>query len=396
MLIEDDQLAGLCKILAREIHYKNRFIKKLTSKSETKHGLNAHGVIYDELHAAQDRELYDTLKYAGAQRRQSLFFQITTAGFDKTSICWDRHLYAEAINKGIQEDDNFWGVIYSALPDDDWQDEETWRKANPMYDVAETFRKNFYKDFIEAKNNVTTQNAFKRLRLNIWTGSEEKWIADEDWKKGNKELPDLEGKTCYAGLDLASTSDTSALVLVFPIDGLYYIKPFIFVPERQIEKRDQKNQAFYFKWASEGHLIQTPGNVIDYKYIEQTILECQKKYNIVSIGYDPYNALQVITKWVEDYGLQVEEYRQGWQTMSEPTKEFERLLLDGKIIHGGHPVLRWMADNAMLIRDTNDNYRVAKGKVSKDKVDGIVAAIMAMGEAIHYREEESEIYIGTW
>jgi phage terminase large subunit-like protein len=243
---------------------------------------------------------------------------------------------------------------------------------------------------------LTVQNAFKRLRLNIWTGSEEKWISDEDWAKGNGEIPDLTGRTCYGGLDLASTSDTAALVLIFPIEGIYYIKPFVFVPERQIAERDKRNSAFYFKWASEGFMIRTPGNVIDYRYIRDTLLECKKKYNIVSIGYDPYNALQVVTQWVQDYELTMEEYRQGWQTMSEPTKEFERLLMDGKVIHGGHPVLRWMADNAMCIRDNNDNYRVAKGKVSKDKVDGIVAAIMAMGEAIRFREQESDIYVSSW
>ena len=396
MLIEDTNLSAICKILRTEIQYKNRFIKKLTSKAETKHGLNAHAVIYDELHAAQDPELYETLKYAGAQRRQSLFVQITTAGYDKTSICWDRHEYANAINKGIKDDDQFWGVIYAADKDDDPFSPKTWAKANPIWDYSPTFQKNFQKDATEAKNNITVLNAFKRLRLNIWTGSDEKWIADEDWMKGNGNLPDLEGETCYAGLDLASTSDTSALVLVFPKDGKYYIKPYIFVPERQIDRRDQRNENFYFKWADEGHLIRTPGNVIDYKYIHQTIKEINEKYNLVSVGYDPYNALQIITQWVEDEDLQVEEYRQGWATMSEPTKEFERLLMDGKIIHGAHPVLRWMADNAMLIKDTNDNYRVAKGKVSKDKVDGIVAAIMAMGEAIRYREKESEIYVDAW
>lgn len=386
MLMADDELKNISKQLRTEIHYGNRFIKKLTSKAETKHGINAHGVIYDELHAAQDRELYDTLKYAGSQRRQSIFFQITTAGYDKTSICWDRHTYTESVNKGIFEDDQFWGVIYAADPLDDCFDEQVWKMANPIYKDSETFRKNFEKDATEARNSITVLNPFKRLRLNIWTGSEEKWISDEDWMKGNGEIPDLTGKTCYAGLDLASTSDTTAFVLVFPSDEIYYIVPYIFVPERQISIRDQRNESFYFKWASEGHLIRTPGNVIDYTYVKKKIDECRNKYNLVSIGFDPYNALQLVTEWGESSDLHLEQYRQGWATMSEPTKEFERLLLDGKIVHGGHPVLRWMADNAMLIKDTNDNYRVAKGKVSKDKVDGIVASIMALGEAIRYRE----------
>ena len=293
MLIADDQLSALCKILRTEIQYKNRFIKKLTSKADTKHGLNAHAVIYDELHAAQDPELYETLKYAGAQRRQNLFFQITTAGYDKTSICWDRHEYTEAINKGIKEDDQFWGVIYAADKEADPYVSKTWENANPIWNSSETFQKNFQKDATEAKNNITVLNAFKRLRLNIWTGSDEKWISDEDWMKGNGDIPDLTGETCYAGLDLASTSDTSALVLTFPIDDKYYIIPYIFVPERQLDRRDQRNESFYYKWANEGHLIRTPGNVIDYKYIHKTMKEVQEKYNLVSNGYDHYKELRI-------------------------------------------------------------------------------------------------------
>jgi phage terminase large subunit-like protein len=168
------------------------------------------------------------------------------------------------------------------------------------------------------------------------------------------------------------------------------------VPESQINRRDQKNESFYFKWATEGFMIRTPGSAIDYTYIRDTINECRKKYNLVSIGYDPYNANQLIQEWIKADDLTMVEYRQGITTMSEPTKEFERLMITGKIIHGGHPVLRWMADNAMLVKDNNDNYKIGKGKVSKDKVDGIVASIMAMGECIRFREQDQPVYIGSW
>ena len=163
-----------------------------------------------------------------------------------------------------------------------------------------------------------------------------------------------------------------------------------------INERDSRNETFYFKWASEGHLIRTPGNVIDYNWIEKTLQDCLEKYNVVSIGYDPYNARQKIIDWIDKFDTQFEEYRQGWATMSEPTKEFERLLMDGKIVHGGHPVLRWMADNAMLRKDVNDNYMVGKGKISKDKVDAVVAAIIAMGECIRFREVQTEPSIEVW
>ena len=143
MVINDHILKANSQQLRTEIRYKNNFIKKLTSKAETKHGINAHAVIYDELHAANDQELYDTLKYAGAQRRSSIFFQITTAGYDRTSICWARHEYTRQINEGIFEDDQFWGVIYAAKESADPFDPQTWSDANPMYRHSETFRKNF-------------------------------------------------------------------------------------------------------------------------------------------------------------------------------------------------------------------------------------------------------------
>jgi phage terminase large subunit-like protein len=381
MLQNDPDLKNVIKVLLTTIRYKNRFIKKLTSKAGTKHGLNAHAVIYDELHVAQDRELYDTLKYAGAQRRESIFFQITTAGTDKTSVCWDRHLYTEAINKGVSDNDQFWGVIYSATKEKSGEFTERakkiWSEANPIYKYSETFRKNMLKDAHEAKNNITSLNAFKRLRLNIWTGSDIKWISDDDWSNGDKPLIDLDGRICYGGLDLASRSDTASFVIIFPVDDKYYIKPFVFVPERHLDQRDQRNESFFLKWASEGHLIRTPGGTISYKYIKKTIDECRQKYNLVSVGFDPYNAYQ-------------------YATMSEPTKEFKSLCIDGKIIHAGHPVLSWMADNAMLREDQNDNCMIGKGKISKDKVDGVAAAIMALGETIRFREKESEIYVDTW
>ena len=393
MLLADQELADISKQLRTEIHFKNRYIKKITSKAETKHGLNAHGVIYDELHAARDRELYDTLKYAGSQRVNPLFFQITTAGYDKTSICWDRHEYTRKIIDGIFKDDNFWGIIYAASESDDWKDPKVWQKANPIYKGSKTFQRHFKKDGTEAINNITVENAFKRLRLNIWTGSEIKWISSEDWETGNKPLPDLTGKTCYGGLDLASTSDTTALVLCFVVDEVSYIMPFIFVPERMIDERDKRNESFYFKWAREGYLIRTPGNVIDYTYLEKKLEELTQTYNIISIGYDPFNARQKIIEWQDKFNVEFEEYRQGWATMSDPTKEFEKRIKSGKLVHGGHPVLKWMADNAMLRMDVNDNYMVGKGKISKDKVDGVVAAIISVGESIRMVEVTGELMV---
>jgi len=395
MIASNKTLKANSKPLYTEIRYKNSLIKKLTSKADTKHGLDAHGVIYDELHAATDNELYDTLKYAGAQRRNSIFFQITTAGYDKASICWDRHDYTLKVNSGSAEDDHFWGLIYAAKESDPPFDPKTWEAANPIYKHNETFQKNFAKDAIDAQNNIRVLNAFKRLRLNIWTGGSEKWFSDEDWMKGDGDLPDLTGKTCFAGVDLASTSDTAAVVLLFPVDDMYYLMPFIFVPERMIHERDKRNETFYFKWDKEGFLIRTPGNVIDYQYIRGKLLELRETYDIHSIGYDPYNATQLMLRLQDEDGFKIEPYRQGYPTMSAPTKEFEKLILSHKIVHGGHPVLRWMADNAQLRKDTNDNYMIGKTGYSTDKVDGMVAAVIALGEAMK-NEFTSELKFDIW
>jgi len=396
MILQNDVLKRNSEQLQTEIRFKNSFIKKLTSEAKTKHGLNAHAVIYDELHAAGNPELYETLKYAGSQRRNSIFFQITTAGSDQASICWNRHEYTRKINEGLIEDDNFWGIIYCADLDDDPYDEATWKKANPMYEHSETFRRKFKKDAKEAQNDVALENAFKRLRLNVWTGATDKWIPDEDWMKGAAKLPDLTGRTCYAGLDMASTADTTSLVLLFPEDDRYYIMPFVFVPERMIQKKEQRNEFYYEKWRKEGYLIRTPGNITDYQYIRKKLNDLSKVYDIQTIGFDPYNAYQEISKWKDEDGFKVVEYRQGIPTMGEPTKEFERIVLDNRIIHGGHPVLRWMMDNVVLRRDPNDNYMIGKGKHSTGKVDGIVATIIALGEAIEHKEKEPEIYTGNW
>ena len=405
MVSQDDILKSSMKCYRSEIHYKNGQIKKRTAAADTKHGEDAHGVIIDELHVAE-RDLYETVKWAGEQRANSLFLQITTAGFDRTSICWDRHEYTRMINDGIIDDPNHWGVIYNISTKAEKYclevDKEgnfterainTWKSCNPIWEYSEVFRDKFYKSANEARNNITLENAFKRLRLNVWTGSEKKWISSEDWETGNKPLPDLTGMTCYGGLDLASTSDTTALVLCFVVDEVSYIMPFIFVPERMIDERDKRNESFYFKWAREGYLIRTPGNVIDYTYIEKKLEELTQTYNIISIGYDPFNARQKIIEWQDKFTPEFEEYRQGWPTMSEPTKEFERRIKSGKLVHGGHPVLKWMADNAMLRMDVNDNYMVGKGKISKDKVDGVVAAIISVGESIRMVEVTGELMV---
>src|SRR3990167_4484946 len=391
MVFSEQRLERNSRQLLTKIIHKDRYIQKVTSKAGTKHGKNAHAVIMDELHVQQNADLYETMKYAGSTRRNPLFFQITTAGFDKTSICWDRHEYNRKINEGIIQDDNFWGVIYAAKETDDPFSEKTWSQVNPIYKHSTTFQKHFKKDAQEAQNNVSIESAFKRLRLNIWTGSEEKWIATEVWNKGNRPIPDLTGRVCYGGLDLSSVSDTTAFVLLFPWDDFYYVMPFIFVPEMMVDRRDKRNDTFYYKWAKEGHLIRTPGNSIDYRIVKAKIDECRQKYDLKSIGYDPWNARQLITEWIETEGLTMNEYRQGYATMSEPTKQFEKLCLDGKVIHGGHPVLSWMEDNAMLMKDNNDNQRIAKGDISKDKVDGIQAAIMALGECIRYKQEFDSI-----
>lgn len=375
----------------------NSFYQVLSAESYTKHGFNVHAVIFDELHAQPNRDLYDVLtKGSGDARMQPLFFLITTAGDDpdRTSIGWEVHQKALEVLNGTKKIDNFYAKIYGVGDEEDWEDEANWIKANPSVGHnlrLETFRQ-WYQD---AKGNPAEERTFRQLRLNQWLKFKTtKWVSLDAWDAtAGMVVPEkLKGRRCFGGLDLSTKIDITAYVLVFPpeeADQKWEVLWKFWIPEDNMKKRIKNDKVPYDRWVREGYIKTTPGNVIDYDFIEHDILQSRDTYGIQEIGFDPWNAQQVATH-LDNEGLTMVEVRQGYKSMSPPMKELEAFIKGGKINHGGNPVARWMFGNVEVKSDENDNVRPVKGK-STGRMDGIVALIIAMARAI-LDEDNTSVY----
>ena len=360
--------------------------RALSADVPAKEGLNAQAVLIDELHAQKTRDLWDTLRYAGASRRQPLHLSITTAGFDRHSICWEQHQYAQAVLEGTAEDLSFFPYIQGADLEADWTDEKVWRQANPSFGVT-IDPTQFAEDCAEAQQSPAKENSFRRYRLNQWTEQDVRWINLEKWDACAGEFPDLKGQTCYAGLDLSSTTDLSALVLVFPLEEQFYVVPHFWVPEEGARQRERRDRVPYRHWIRQGHITATPGEVIDYDRIRATINDLQRRYRIQEIAIDRWNATQLAVQLDAD-GFEVMAFGQGYASMNAPTKKLEELILSRQLVHGNHPVLRWMAGHVSLETDAADNWKPSK-KTSGDRIDGIVALIMALDLATTHAPKQS-------
>ena len=375
----------------RIVNYGNSgYYQVLSAEVGGKHGFSVSGLVFDEIHTQPNRQLYDVLTKGSSDARQNpLHFIITTAGTDRHSIAYELHTKAVDILEGRRVDPTFYPVVYGLKDDEDWEDEVNWYKVNPSlgYTVDIERLRDAYR---EAKQNPADEVTFKWLRLNMWVSSTVAWIPDAIFMKGNEEidLPALEGRDCYGGLDLSSTGDITALVLMFPPrdeDEKYILLPFFWVPEETIPQRVKAASVPYDIWEKQGYLLSTEGNVIHYDFIEKFINDLAEKYHIVEIAVDRWNATQMIQN-LEGDGFTMVPFGQGFASMSGPTKDFYRLLMEGQIIHGGHPVLRWMAGNVVVDTDPAGNIKVTKAK-SKEKIDGIVAAIMALDRCIRNQTE---------
>ena len=366
----------------------------LSADAPNKHGLNASGIIFDELHAQPNRELWDVLTTSTGAREQPLVIAITTAGYDRNSICWEQHEYARRVQLGVVDDPSFFSYIAAADEADDWRDPKIWKKANPGMGVTIT------KDYLEteckrAMEVPAYQNTFRRLHLNQWTQQESRALDIAAWDaSAGMVIPErLKGKACFAGLDLASTTDIAALVLLFPVDDNYEVLPFFWIPAENMRERETRDRVPYSTWAGQGFVTSTPGNVIDYSAIRQKINTLGETYNIREIGHDPWNATQLALELDGD-GFKMIPTRQGFQSMSPGTKELLRLVMAKKLTHGGNPVLRWMADNLAVKQSPEGNMRPDKDK-SMAKIDGIVALIMAIDRATRH-QDGGGIWAATW
>lgn len=382
-LMKRSKIAAATK---RIVNYRNAgFYQVLSAETGTKHGLNISGLVFDEIHAQPNRKLYDVMtKGSGDAREQPLFFIITTAGTDKESICYELHTKALDIMNGRKIDHSFYPVIYGLSDEDDWNDEANWYKANPSlgYTISIDRVRDAYRDALE---NPAEENVFKQLRLNIWTNSTVVWIPEHIYERGNLPInpAELEGRDCYAGLDLSSTSDITALVLVFPPrteNEKYIVLPFFWLPEETLELRCRRDHVLYDVWQRQGYILTTEGNVIHYGFIEHFIERLGEKYHIIEIAYDRWNATQMVQN-LEDMGFTMVPFGQGFKDMSPPSKELYKLLMEGNINHGGNPVLKWMAQNVVMRQDPAGNIKPDKER-SVEKIDGIVALIMGLDRCI--------------
>ena len=391
---ESQALAARCERFKRSIVVPatSSVYRVLSADVPTKHGLNAHGVIFDELHAQPNRNLWDVLVTATGARRQPLVVAITTAGYDRESICWEQHEHARQILEGIIEDDEYFAYIRSADEKDDWTDPKTWRKANPNLGVSvqESF---LAAECRRAQLTPAYQNTFRRLLLDQWTQQKVRWLPMEAWDAcdGQAVPHDLETLECYGGLDLASTIDIASFVLDFPPDPeapeLHIWLPFFWIPEEHMIERARKDRVPYDAWVRDGLMKATPGNVIDYGLIVKDITELGKRYNIREIAFDRWGAFQISQQLV-GAGFTMVAFGQGFVSMSAPTKEVLRLTLDGKLAHGGHKVMRWMADNMEVSQDPAGNVKPDKKK-SRERIDGVVAGIMALDRAVRHGSGKS-------
>lgn len=386
-----------CKILTsqKRILYTptNSFYQVLSAEAYSKHGFNIHGVVFDELHTQPNRKLFDVMtKGSGDARMQPLYFLITTAGTDTNSICYETHQKAKDILEGRKIDPTFYPVIYGAGEGEDWTDPKVWLKSNPS--LGETIGMDKVEAACEsAKQNPGEENSFRQLRLNQWVKQAVRWMPMDKWDACafpvNEEM--LEGRVCYGGLDLSSTTDLTSFCLVFPPeddDEPFYVLPYFWVPEDTLDLRVKRDHVPYDVWNRQGYLETTEGNVVHYGYIEKFIERLGERFNIRDIAFDRWGATQM-SQDLENMGFTVVPMGQGFASMSPPTKELMKLTLEKKIAHGGHPVLRWNMDNIFIRTDPAGNIKADKAK-STEKIDGAIAMIMALDRAIRCGNDTSE------
>ena len=382
MISNNVHLQQRARVLRNLIKYKTSWYKSISAEAYTKHGLNCHAVVFDELHTQPNRELWDVLRTSQGARRQPLTIALTTAGHDRSSICYEVHEYAINVRDGILEDDTFLPVLYCADKDDDWTKEETWKKANPGYGTI--CLKSYFEQAVKlAKSSPSEVNTFLRLHLNIWTSGETAWIPDDVWMKGNKPIPydKLPTLPAYGGLDLASTQDLTAFALLFRDDeeNCFYLLVHQFVNSDKAHTKKLSAGIDYLAFEREGDITITPGNVTDTTIVRQYIQQQCAKYDVRNIGYDPRYSVTIVPQLQAD-GIDMRTMAQNITVMNAPTKEFEMSVMRSEIIHGGNRCLRWQMNCATIYTDVNENKRVFKEQKEHKKVDGVIASIIAMNQ----------------
>lgn len=408
----------------KRIAYRGQdsFYRAISSDVAGKHGYNAHGVIFDEVHTQPDMRLWEVLTFgSGAAREQPLVYAITTAGVvGESPVAEMLHEEADQILRGVVPcPPSFYPVLYAAPDDADWHSEDTWQACNPALGTAEEVRdgKKFLpveavrEEYQRALRHFSEQNSFLRLRLNRWVRQEVRAIDMEDWDRGGvalkgadaglryaewvrQEIRELRDYTWFGGLDLSTKLDLTAFVVVC-IDPReqFHVLPWFWIPTENLADRQHIEAGKYREWIKQGFLTATDGNSVDFVAVRQRISEIGKQLRISQIAFDPAFATETAQELTKSGHVMV-ELKQGFMTWTEAWDKFAAALRDGRVLHGGHPVLRWNADNLCVKQNAAGLTRSSKPdrQKSSKRIDGLVATMMGVNRAILSNDNRRSIY----
>jgi phage terminase large subunit-like protein len=354
------------------------FYEALSSDAPRKHGLGPSVVLIDEVHVLPNRELHDVLTTGFGARREPLTLYITTAGWDRHSLCYELWQYAERVRDGVIDDPTFLPVLYAADPGDDWTDEATWLKAMPA--LGDFCNLEFIQEECKRAQELPSyENTFRQLYLNQWTEQATRWLQVDRWNAcAGVAEEELDGRECYAGLDLGVTGDMSALVLVFPNDlgGVDVVGRF-WVPENGRWRREQRNEELYRLWHKQGFLVFTGDEATDHNRIEADILQINERWPIRMLFADRAYATMLLNRLFNDHGMPIKGIPQGPITLNEPMVSLESMILDRKLRHTGHPVLGWNVSNAVAVKNTTGLMHLDKSGET-NRIDGMAALVNAI------------------
>jgi len=377
MIRNDPVLDDECYIVdsQKRIHHRRSgsFYRALSADAHRQHGQNASIVVYDELHTATDRRLYDVLSTSMGGRTQPLFLVISTAGYDRHSILWELYAHAKKVQENPALDPTFLPILYEAPVDANWTDERVWKQANP---ALGDFRSLEEMRILaaRAKEIPAQENTFRRLYLNQWTEQASRWISLHAWDACRQPIDRaaLKGRPCYVGMDLSATTDLTALVAVFPEDDGFSVLCQVFVPEARVKDRRRPDRVPYEQWATV-----MPGPTVDYEVIRAALLAWCADFDVQMVAYDPWNATDLVSRLEKQDGVTCVAMRQGFGSLSAPTKSLEKAILSRQLRHDGDPALRWCVGNVAVESDPAGNLKPSK-TVSTERIDAVVALIMAV------------------
>ena len=399
MIQNDPTLDAQCEIALsqkRIVHRASRsFCKAISAEAYSKHGFNASVVIYDELHCAPTRELWDVLATSQGARQQPILMAISTAGYDRHSILYELYSHAKAVATQPSIDPTFLPILYEAPQEADWTDVRVWRKANPALGDFRSLEE-MQTACARAQEIPAQENAFRRLYLNQWTEQAARWLALTAWDacRGMGDPATWRGRRCYVGLDLSATTDLTAAVAVFPDEagGGFDVLPAFFVPAESMRERVRRDRVPYDEWVKQGRLTATPGATVDYEAVRRQLQVWRALYDVRTVAYDPWNATDLVNRLEQQDGFRCVARQQGFSSFSAPSKALETAILARTLRHDGHPVLRWNVAHVAVEQDAGGNLKPSKPK-SSDRIDGVVALIMALDALARDKTPSYDLFV---